>query len=84
MRANLGMIHALFLVGICCLEPIAFGQGDITDGAKLKALRNQLEWSIKAQALLGLYLAVALVGFYAFGYRPQSIRLAELSEPPLS
>src|SRR5438874_944443 len=44
----------------------------------MKALRNQLEWVGKAQAVLTLYLAVALMLFYVVGYRPENRRLAEL------
>ncbi|HEX8521799.1 MAG TPA: type 4a pilus biogenesis protein PilO [Tepidisphaeraceae bacterium] len=44
----------------------------------MTSLRNQLEWCTKAQAILGLVLSLILVGFYVFGYRPFSTRLADL------
>lgn len=44
----------------------------------MTSLRNQLEWCTKAQAILGLVLAVLMVGFYFFGYRPNSTKLADL------
>jgi len=42
------------------------------------SLRNQLDWCVKAQAILGVCLAFALGLFYVCGYRPSSHRLADL------
>jgi Tfp pilus assembly protein PilO len=41
-------------------------------------LRNQLDWCTKAQAILGVCLGLLLVGFYLFGYRPSSAKVADL------
>jgi len=46
----------------------------------MAALRNQLEWCGKAQAILGVCLIVILGGFYLFGYRPASTKLADLQQ----
>ena len=44
----------------------------------MAALRNQLEWCTKAQAILGVTLAFSLGLFYVCGYRPSSMKLADL------
>jgi len=44
----------------------------------MSPLRNQLEWCTKAQAILGVVLAFALGLFYVCGYRPCSLKQADL------
>src|SRR5437016_4633691 len=44
----------------------------------MKSLRNQLDWCNKVQWLLGLALAMLLVGFVLLGYRPMSRKLGDL------
>jgi Tfp pilus assembly protein PilO len=45
---------------------------------KIASLHTQLEWCTNAQAILGVVLLAVLGGFYLFGYRPNSTRLANL------
>ena len=38
----------------------------------MRSLQTQAEWCARAQWMLGITLAVVLVGFYGFIYRPNS------------
>ena len=44
----------------------------------MPGLRSQLERCTRVQALLGLCLALLLIGFYLLGYRPATAKLADL------
>jgi len=44
----------------------------------MRTLQTQAEWCNRAQWTLGLSLAVMVVGFYAFIYRPQTQRQQDL------
>jgi Tfp pilus assembly protein PilO len=44
----------------------------------MPTLRKQIAWCARTQWTLGAVVIIALVGFYFFGYRPQTQRLAVL------
>lgn len=44
----------------------------------MRALRSQAEWCARAQWVLGISLAVLVVGFWALVYRPSSTKLSDL------
>jgi Tfp pilus assembly protein PilO len=45
----------------------------------MRTLQTQAEWCARAQWVLGISLAVMVVGFYALVYRPNSQRLDDLN-----
>ncbi len=44
----------------------------------MRTLQTQAEWCARAQWVLGVTLAVLVISFYVFGYRPNSRKLADL------
>src|SRR6187549_3151348 len=46
----------------------------------MRSLQTQADWCNRAQWVLGLVLAALCVMFYAFVFRPNSQRLADLKE----
>src|SRR5688572_23563924 len=46
----------------------------------MRSLQTQAQWCNRAQWVLGMSLAALVVVFYAFVYRPNSQRLADLRE----
>ena len=44
----------------------------------MRTLQSQVGWCVRAQWVLGTSMVLLLGGFYLFGYRPSSARMAEL------
>lgn len=46
----------------------------------MRTLQSQIGWCARAQWVLGSAMLVVVAGFYLFGYRPASVRMASLRQ----